>query len=72
MPAKETTPRASNILGLTGMSGKSVTGVFAHQHGDMLVIAIAHSGGTTLIKASKGVVKVGGTTDWESGTVVLS
>lgn len=72
MAKKEASPSAANILGPTGLSGKTVTSISAHQHGNVLVIDIGYSGGSTIIKASKGMVKVGGSTDWDSGTVILS
>jgi len=72
MPKKETTAQNVNILGSSGLSGKSVTGVNAHMVADTLVIEISYSGGSTFIKERKGIVKVGGTEEWETGTVVLT
>jgi len=68
---KDTTQLNSNILAVSGLSGKSVTGINVHSYADVVVIEISYSGGSTIIKERKGIVKVGGTADWEDGTQVL-
>lgn len=72
MPKKEASAQNANILGVSGLNAKSVTGINVHQNADVLVIEISFSGGSTFIKSRKGIVKVGGSEEWETGTVIFS
>lgn len=72
MAKKDAVAASANLLGATGLSGKAVTSITAHKHGDVLVIEIGFSGGSAFIKSSKGVVKVGGGTEWDTGSEIIS
>lgn len=69
MPSKDSLPKNSSILGLSGLSGKSVTAVSAYNHGSVTVIEITYSTGSSFIKAKQGQVEVGGTNEWGTGTI---
>jgi hypothetical protein len=58
------------VLTPSGLSGKSVTGVFVSVVGSLTVFEIAYSGGSQFLKSSSGRVEVGGTADFGSGTLV--
>lgn len=70
MPSKSAVIANQNILAASGLSGKTMTGINVHSAGDVVVIEISYSGGSTFIKEKKGVVKVGGDAEWETGTQV--
>jgi hypothetical protein len=65
-------PLVNNVLGVSGLSGKSVTGVSAFVHGSIIVIKITHSTGSQYIKVNGLQVEVGGEHEWGSGTKVIS
>jgi deoxyribose-phosphate aldolase len=48
----------------------SVTDVILTQHGSITAIEIVYSGGSQFIKEKQGVVEVGGTIEFGTGTVV--
>jgi hypothetical protein len=58
------------VLTASGLSGKTVTGVFVSGAGSLVVVEIAYSGGSQFIKSSQGQVEVGGTADFGSGTLI--
>jgi hypothetical protein len=62
--------RWRNALTVSGLSGKSVTGVEVYQHGATEVCEIQFSGGQTYIKFKQGLVEIGGTAEWNTGTQV--
>jgi hypothetical protein len=59
----------NNILGISGMSGKSITGVTAMTHGVVVVFQFDFAGGPAFIKVKQGQVEVGGTNEWGTGTI---
>jgi hypothetical protein len=61
--------KTNNILGITGMSGKSITGVTALSHGIVVAFQFDYSGGPTFIKVKQGQVEIGGTVEWGTGTI---
>jgi hypothetical protein len=68
-PSKDALPVNRNILGITGLSGKTVTGISAYQHGNVWVIEVAYSGGPSYIKVKGMQMEIGGTNEWGSGTL---
>jgi hypothetical protein len=69
MPAtKQECTRYKSILTASGLSGKTVTDVIVTQHGIVTAIEIVYSGGSQFIKEKQGLVEVGGTLEWNTGT----
>lgn len=68
--SKDSLLRNANILGLSGLSAKSITDISAYQHGSVAVIEIAYSGGTQYIKVKQSQIEVGGTNEWGTGTII--
>jgi hypothetical protein len=68
-PDKTATGKHNNVLGLSGLNGKSITGVDVWRIANMDVIEINYAGGPTYIKFRQGQVDVGGTADWLTGTL---
>jgi hypothetical protein len=62
--------RTLSVLTPSGLSAKSVTDVILTQHGSITAIEIVYSGGSQFIKEKQGVVEVGGTIEFGTGTVV--
>ena len=58
------------VLTPSGLSGKTVTGVFVSGAGSLVVVEIAYSGGSQFIKSNCGQIEVGGTADFGSGTLI--
>ena len=65
------TKTSSSMLTASGLSGKTVTDVFIHQHGSVSVIEVVFSGGQSFIKHRQGLLEVGGTIDWGTGTAAF-
>lgn len=63
-------PSKTSALVVSGLNGKSVTGVNVGYSGSMVMMEIVHSTGSTLIKEFQGRVEVGGTEAWGTGTEV--
>jgi hypothetical protein len=60
--------RYKSILTPSGLNGKTVTDVVVTQHGIVTAIEIVYSGGSQFIKEKQGLVEVGGTLEWNTGT----
>jgi hypothetical protein len=58
------------VLTASGLSGKTITGVFISVVGSLTVFEIAYSGGSQFLKSSSGQVEVGGTEAFGSGTLI--
>ena len=72
MPTKRIdTKTSASMLTPAGLSSKTVTDVFVHQHGSVTVIEIVFSGGSSFIKSRSGLVEVGGTLEWGTGTAAF-
>lgn len=65
------THTSASQLTASGLSSKTVTDVFCHQHGSVNVVEIVFSGGSTFIKERQGLMEVGGTIDWGTGTAAF-
>lgn len=65
------TRTSASQLTPSGLSSKTVTDVFVHQHGSVNVVEIVFSGGSTFIKERQGLMEVGGTIDWGTGTAAF-
>jgi len=52
----------------SGLSGKTITSVFAWRHGSVDVVEIVCSGVSYFIKAKLGVFEAGGNNEWDSGS----
>jgi hypothetical protein len=69
MPTKRIDTRTSaSLLTPSGLSAKAVTDVVLHQHGSVTCFEIVFSGGSTFLKDRQGLVEIGGTLDWGTGT----
>lgn len=68
MSDKTSVARHLDLLGLTGLNAKSITGLEYWQHGATHVIEINYTGGPYYIKLKQHVVEYGGTSDWNTGT----
>ena len=66
--ARIDTKTSSSQLTTAGLSSKTVTDVFVHQHGSVTAVEIVFSGGSSFIKHRQGLVEVGGTIEWGTGT----
>lgn len=65
------THTSSSLLTAAGLSSKTVTDVFVHQHGSVNCVEIVFSGGQCFIKERQGLMEVGGTLDWGTGTAAF-
>lgn len=65
------TRTSSSQLTPAGLSSKTVTDVFVHQHGSVTAFEIVFSGGSTFLKYRQGLVEIGGTIDWGTGTAAF-
>jgi deoxyribose-phosphate aldolase len=63
--------RYKSILTASGLSGKTVTDVVVTQHGIVTAIEIVYSTGSQFIKEKQGLVEVGGTLEWGTGTAAF-
>ena len=61
--------RYKDVTTASALSGKAVTAVEVYQHGAVEVVEISFSGGSQFIKLKQGVVEVGGTAEFGTGTV---
>jgi hypothetical protein len=59
-----------SVVSKSGLSGKTVTDVIVTLHGSVVAIEVAHSTGTQFVKVKQGVIEVGGSQEWGSGTLV--
>ncbi len=62
--------RYKDVTTVSGLSGKSITGVECYTTGSTECVEISYSGGSTLIKMRQGLVEIAGTNEWNSGTQV--
>ncbi|MCU1301962.1 MAG: hypothetical protein JWQ87_2246 [Candidatus Sulfotelmatobacter sp.] len=70
MPDKKEVSKHSNVTGITGLSGKSITAVDVWRNGAVDVVEINYTGGPYFIKFRTAQVEVGGDANWGTGTVV--
>jgi hypothetical protein len=68
--SKKDLVRYKDVLATSALSGKAITGVEVYTHGACEVVEISFSGGSQFIKLKQGVVEVGGTAEFGSGTIV--
>lgn len=57
-----------NVLGVSGLSGKSVTGLEVYRSGVVTVVEVNFAGGPQFIKVRGGQYEIGGTQEWGTGT----
>lgn len=62
--------KSVSVLTASGLSSKSVTDVIITWHGAVAAIEVVYSGGSQFIKVKQGLVDVGGTLDFGTGTQV--
>jgi hypothetical protein len=60
--------RQTNQLSASGLSGKSITDLKLFQLGSVIVFEFSYSGGSQFIKVKQGIVELGGTAEWDTGT----
>lgn len=65
------TRTSADQLTPSGLSSKTVTNVFAHQHGSVNVFEIVFSGGQCFLKERQGLMEIGGTIEWGTGTAAF-
>ena len=65
------TKSSASLLTASGLSGKTVTDVFVHQHGAVTVFEIVFSGGISFMKYRQNLAEVGGTIEWGTGTAAI-
>ena len=70
MPSKGDVHKNVNALGVSGLSGQSITGLSMWRNGTIDIVEITTSSGTTFIKFRTGQFEVGGTANWGSGTAI--
>lgn len=70
MPKKEESHKNFNVLGDSGLSAKSVTGVAVWFAGSVAVVEINYTGGPTFIKIKGGQADIGGDANWGTGKLV--
>jgi hypothetical protein len=70
MPKKEEAAKNANVLAVTGLSGKTFTGLSVWRVGSVDIVEIAHSTGTVFVKFRQGQCEVNGDANWGSGTMV--
>jgi hypothetical protein len=68
---KQECTRSKSVLTPSGLNGKTVTDVIVTQHGSVTCIEIVYSGGSQFIKEKQGLVEVGGTLEWNTGTAAF-
>jgi hypothetical protein len=66
--SKDQVHKHFNILGPSGLNGKSITGVDVWQAGGVWVVEINYTGGPYYIKLRGSQSEHGGTADWGTGT----
>lgn len=65
------THTSASLLTPSGLTSKTVTDVFIHQHGSVNCVEIVFSGGQCFVKERQGLMEVGGTIDWGTGTAAF-
>ena len=70
MASKSQSTRSFSVLTASGLNGKTDTDVIVTQHGSVTAIEVVFSGGSVFIKERQGMVDVGGTLDFGTGTLV--
>lgn len=68
MADKDKNAKHQQLIGPTGLSGKSITDVQYWQEGSTHIIEISYTGGPYYLKFHKLQAEYGGTSDWGSGT----
>lgn len=68
MPSKDQVTKHNNILGPSGLNGKSITGLDVWEAGGVFVIEINYTGGPYYIKVRGSQSEHGGDASWGSGT----
>ena len=62
--------RSLSVLTTSGLSSKTVTDVVVTTHGAVVAIEVVESGGSHFVKVKQGVIEVGGTLEWGTGTII--
>jgi hypothetical protein len=70
MPDKKENHKNTNALAITGLSGKTFTGLSIWKAGAVDIVEIATSSGTQFIKFKQGLCEVNGDANWGSGTQI--
>jgi outer membrane biosynthesis protein TonB len=63
--------RYKSILAASGLSGLTVTDVVVTQAGSVTSIEIVTAQGSKWIKEKQGIVEVGGTIEWNTGSIAF-
>lgn len=70
MPDKKETIKNTNALAITGLSGKTFTGLSIWKAGSVDIVEITHSTGTVFVKFRQGQCEVNGDANWGTGTMI--
>jgi hypothetical protein len=63
--------RYKNVTSTSGLSGQSITAIYALQHGSMNVLEIVTASGSTYVKDFQGQFEINGTLDFNTGTKIF-
>ena len=69
MANKTTATRTVTVLTASGLNGKTISDVILTIHGSVTALEFVFSGGSSFIKDRQGIVDVGGTLDFGTGTL---
>jgi Holliday junction resolvase len=70
MSSKTLSTATKSVLTTSGLSSKTITDVIVTVHGSVVAIECVEAGGSHFIKVKQGVIEVGGTLDFDTGTKV--
>jgi len=62
--------RSKSVLATSGLNAVTVTDVIVTEHGSVTVVEVKEAGGSHFIKFKQGIVEVGGTLEFDTGTKV--
>jgi len=63
--------RYKNLTSTSGLSGQSITAVYALTHGSVDILEIVTATGSTYVKWFQGACEVNGTLDFNTGTKIF-
>jgi hypothetical protein len=62
--------QSKSVVTTAGLGSKTITDVIVTEHGSVTVVEVTENSVSHFIKFKQGVLEVGGTIDWDSGTKV--
>ena len=70
MTSKAAVTKSVSVVSTAGLGSKTITDVIVTLHGSVTVVEVVEAGGSHFIKEKQGVIEVGGTNEFGTGTVV--